>query len=150
MSPDLAHCVICFWNIWNPRYGNCDTCHTGVAAPEYLWKDAQYLISAGLMALCGCHRGLAISIQSSGSQMVVFTRLHQSEDSIEIEGPMRSQYSVFAIPVIHHLHPPVGAVRQLAWYLVLRWMQWKLHCVWQFSQEILQCFETELTANATT
>ena len=32
MSPDFAHCVTCFWNIQNPRYGNCHTCHTGVAA----------------------------------------------------------------------------------------------------------------------
>ena len=34
MSPDFAHCVTCFWNIQNHRYGNCHTCHTGVAASE--------------------------------------------------------------------------------------------------------------------
>ena len=29
MSPDFAHCVTCFPNIENPRYGNSHTCHTG-------------------------------------------------------------------------------------------------------------------------
>ena len=33
MSPDFAHCVTCFWNIQNPRYGNC---HTGV--PPLVFK----------------------------------------------------------------------------------------------------------------
>ena len=43
MSPDFAHCVTCFWNIQNPRYGNCHTCHTGVAASGmYSWLGHIY------------------------------------------------------------------------------------------------------------
>ena len=44
MSPDFAHCVTCFWNIQNPRYGNCHTCHTGVAAPVLVSSSNSWLL----------------------------------------------------------------------------------------------------------